>query len=424
MRRIDRRDFFNISAATGAGWALGGRSAPAGAQDQRLSVLSLQQPNPRPPGVGGFADDLLGVWKTDHDTTVDYDTRSFFEIGPAASAAFDSGGYVYDVLYNWAAIPDRAANLIEFGSRLPDELLDDLPPAQAAPVSWQGKQYGIVPTFSPLLLFCNRNLLQAAGISEPPTTWDELKALTASFGSGAPNGLFMPYGAPAGIGGVASIWMAFLQQAGGRLYDDAGQPVFDDAPGVDALQFMLDLMPMTRPESLTELSYRNTAQLMTVDSAALTFSFPAFWEDLNGGAPPGEGKFIPAVMPKGPETNATIAGVDAWTIAATSPNPDLTQQLIEFYLSSDVQKQQAIDTRWLPARRSVLADPDVQIANPLAAVALEQAKVPFDSFITPNYLAITNAIGREIQKALAGQQTAAQALAAAKSAIAPLVTWT
>lgn len=421
MRRIDRRDLFKISGATGASLVLGRRPAPAGAQSQRLSVLSLRHPDPRPPGVDGFADDLLALWKTDHDAAVDYDTRPFFEITPATSAAFDSGNPVYDVLYNWATIPDRAANLVELGSRLPSELLDDLPPSQAAPVSWQGRQYGVVPTFAPLILFYSRMLFEAAGITEPPGTWDDLKALTGVFGSDSPNGLLMPYGAPAGTGGVASIWMAFLQQAGGRMYDEAGRPVFDDAPGVDALQFMLDLLPMTAAPSLGTSSYRTTAHLMTVHSAAMTFSFPAFWESLNGDAAPGDGNLVPAVMPKGPENNATITGVDAWTIAATTPNPDLAQQLIEFYLSPEVQKRQAIDTHWLPARRSVLADSEVQASNPMAAVLLEQAESPFDNFITPNYLHITNLIGREIQHALHGQQTAAQALQAAKVAIQPLL---
>ncbi len=238
----------------------------------------------------------------------------------------------------------------------------------------------------------------------------------------APSGLIMPYGASAGIGGVASVWMAFLQQAGGRMYDDAGQPVFDDDPGVDALQFMIDLMPITTVDSLATVGYNDVAFRMTLGSAAMTFSFPAFWNVLNSGAPPGEGKIVPAVMPKGPQNNATINGVDAWTVATASPNPDQAAQLVEFYLDAEVQKRQVVDTGWLPARLSVLDDPDVQALNPVAAVLREQANTPFDSFVTPNYMAMTDAIGREIQKALRGEQSASQALTAAKSAIRPLIT--
>ena len=52
-----------------------------------------------------------------------------------------------------------------------------------------------------------------------------------------------------------------------------------------------------------------------------------------------------------------------------------------------------IDTGWLPIRLSVLADPEVQKAAPNAAVVLEQAKHPYDSFVTPDYNQVTTAIG-------------------------------
>ncbi|HET9662385.1 MAG TPA: extracellular solute-binding protein [Thermomicrobiales bacterium] len=423
MRRVTRRGVLKMGATAAAGLAIGQSSLPALAQSQRLSVLSPQRPDPIPPGVSNFAVDLLTTWQTDHDTGVDYTTQPFFEMAQATSDAVASGGYVHDIFYNWATIPENAGSLVELGSRLPNELTADLAPSQAASVSWQGKQYGVVPTLSLLLLFFNRDILASAGIGQPPATWDELKATAAAFATESPNGLLLPYGAPAGIGGVASIWMAFLQQAGGAMYNDDGKPVFDDAPGVDALQFMIDLLPITTSDSLRLAGYGDAAYRMMAGSAAMTFSFPAFWTAMNGGAAPGEGRIAPAVMPKGPDTNATINGVDAWTIATASPNQELAEELIAFYLSPDVQKRQAIDTGWLPARLSVLGDAEVQSANPVAAVLLEQATSPFDSFITPNYLAITDAIGREIQQALRGEQTASQALTTAKSAIQPLISW-
>ena len=46
---------------------------------------------------------------------------------------------------------------------------------------------------------------------------------------------------------------------------------------------------------------------------------------------------------------------------------------------------------------------------------LEQAKHPYDSFVTPDYNEVTVAIGTEIQKALQGKKTAAEAMAEAAS---------
>jgi len=422
MWRVDRRELLKHGAAAGAGVALGRIPAPVQAQNQQLSVLSSQRPDPIPPGVDNFAGDLLNAWSTEHDTSVVYESRPFFEIDTVTRAAFDSGSYVHDLYYNWATIPEVSTDLVELGSRLPKALIDDLAPSQAASVSWQGKQYGVVPTLSLMLLFYNRTLFESAGISAPPATWDDLKALVDVFGGEMPNGLLMPYAAAAGIGGVASVWMAFLQQAGGRMYDDTGIPVFDDTPGVDALQFMIDLLPITSNWSRTTVSYTDIAFRMSLGSAAMTFSFPAFWSQMSNGAPPGEGAIAPAIMPSGPESNATINGVDAWTMAATSPQQDLAQQLIEFYLAPGTQKRSS-SIRLVASALSVLADPDVQAMSAVAPVLLEQASSPFDSFVTPNYLEITDTIGRQLQKALRREQSAAQALRAARDSIAPLIVW-
>jgi multiple sugar transport system substrate-binding protein len=280
-----------------------------------------------------------------------------------------------------------------------------------------------MPTLSLMLLFYNKNLFEQKGLTGPPTTWDELKGYAAEFQDGPfPMGFMAPWGAPAGIGSVASYWMAFLQQAGGTMYDEAGQPVFDDAPGVDALQLMIDLMPSMTGDSITNIDTNAVAFRMQYDGAAMTMTFPSFWDVMNGGAPPGEGKIVPAVMPAGPESNATVNSVDAWTMASLSPNPERAMELVEFYLSPEVQRRQWTDLGWLPARLSMLENPEIQAMTPVAAVMREQANSPFDSFITPNYMAVTMAIGVEIRKALRGEQTAAQALTAVDAAVRPLLT--
>jgi hypothetical protein len=54
-------------------------------------------------------------------------------------------------------------------------------------------------------------------------------------------------------------------------------------------------------------------------------------------------------------------------------------------------------------------------------VVLEQAGHPYDSFVTPDYVAVTTALGVEIQKALRGEQSCAQALRAASAAVSAIV---
>jgi multiple sugar transport system substrate-binding protein len=108
-------------------------------------------------------------------------------------------------------------------------------------------------------------------------------------------------------------------------------------------------------------------------------------------------------------------------VTKLSKNPDTARELIEFYLDAAVQKRQVLDTGWLPIRLSVLADPEVQAKAPNAAVVLEQAKHPYDSFVTPDYNQVTVAVGTEVQKALQGQKTAAQAIADAHDQVAGII---
>ena len=51
--------------------------------------------------------------------------------------------------------------------------------------------------------------------------------------------------------------------------------------------------------------------------------------------------------------------------------------------------------------RSVLNDPEVQAKSANAATVLEQSQHPYDSYVTPDYNEVTQALGTEIQKALA-----------------------
>ena len=69
----------------------------------------------------------------------------------------------------------------------------------------------------------------------------------------------------------------------------------------------------------------------------------------------------------------------------------------------------------------MLSDPDVQKALPNAAVVLEQANLPYDSYVTPDYNEVTVALGTEINKALAGKSSAKDAIAEAANLVAAIV---
>ncbi|WP_119272538.1 ABC transporter substrate-binding protein [Taklimakanibacter deserti] len=423
VHNFSRRHVLKAGAMAGAAAALPGfLASQARAQSATLNVFSPLPPDPAPPGAAKFSEEAFAKWQADNGATVSYEMLAWPQLHDRMATAFASGAAPWDITYNCGWVPEFQSFLTPYADSLPKALVDDLPPSSFATTTIDGKRYGAVFTLSLLTLFYNKEQLEQAGFKEPPKSWDELKACAKELTKDGRFGFVLNYGDPAGIGGTASYWMVFLQQAGGKMYGEDGLPVFKSDEGVAALQMMVDLMPSTDPGSISYAGINDATNVLLAGRAGMMMNWPFMW---NAGSDPKQsqivGKLASAVLPAGPKGSASIDGTDAWTITKASKNQEKAQKLIEFYLDAEVQKRQVLDTGWLPIRLSVLADPEVQAKAPNAAVVLDQAKHPYDSFVTADYNQVTVAVGTEVQKALQGNKTAAQAIADASEAVTAIV---
>jgi multiple sugar transport system substrate-binding protein len=391
-----------------------------------LNVLSPAAPDPAPVGVAQYGDAAVAAfekWQSDADAKVVYEAIPWPQLHDKMATEFASGSYVHDIVYMSGWVPEFAGALVDIGGKLPADLKADLPPSSFGTTTWDGKTYGAVFTLSLMTLFYNQEHFDQAGITGPPATWDDLKAYVKELTHDDQYGWVLNYGAPEGIGGVASYWMIYLQQAGGQMYGPDGLPVFNDTPGVDALQLMLDLNAAgTDPGSISYVGINDATNVFTSGKASMMMNWPFMWMPAQD--PTSSkivGKLGASILPAGSAGTASIDGTDAWTITTTSKDPDLALELIELYLDPVQQKSQSIDTGWLPIRLSVLNDPEVQAASTNAKVVLEQAQHPYESFVTPDYNQVTQAIGTEVQKALRGEKTAAQAIADSSDQVTAIV---
>lgn len=415
---INRRAMLAGSAAAATGLT----GLPAWAEDASLNVFSPAAPDPAPPGVAKFSEDAFAKWQSDNACKVGYDAVPWPQLHDKMATTFAGGEHVWDIVYMSGWVPEFAKFLVPFSKNLNADTVADLPKSSFSTVTWNGDSMGAVFTLSLLTMFYNTEMLEKAGFKEAPKTWDELKAAAKACTRDGNFGWVLNYGQPDGIGGTASYWMCFLQQAGGKLYNDDGSPAFNSDAGIQALQMMMDLMPYTDPGSISYVGINDATNVMTAGKAAMMMNWPFMWKPANDPATSKiVGKIGSALLAAGPAGTASIDGTDAWTITKTCKNPELATKLIEFYLDKEVQKRQAIDTGWLPIRLSVLSDPEVQKALPNAAIVLEQAKHPYDSYVTPDYNQVTVALGTEINKALAGKSSAKDAMAEAASQVAAIV---
>lgn len=387
-----------------------------------LSVFGNVPPDPAPPGAAKFSEEAFASWQAANGAKVTYDLAPFPQLHDKLATTFATGTHAWDVTYMSGWVPEFANFIIPIKDRLSKDLVADLPASSFATVNWGGQSLGVVFTLSLLTLFYNTEHFEKAGIKEPPKTWDDLKRIAKEMTKDGRFGWVTSYGTPEGIGGTANYWMCYLQQAGGKMYNEDGSPAFNGEAGISALQTMVDLMPSTDPGSLTYIGIPDATNVFTSGNASMMMNWPFMWKPANDPAASKiAGRVAGTLLPAGPAGTASVDGTDAWTITKTSKNPELATKLVEFYLDKEVQKRQAIDTGWLPIRLSTLADPAVQAALPNAAAVLEQAKHPYDSFVTPDYNQVTQAIGTEIAKALAGQQSAKEAMAAASDLVAAII---
>lgn len=429
-RGFSRRSFLQRTGAAAAGIAAAGMLpawARALGQDETvLRALVPAAPDPTPPGVPNATYsqatlDAFTAWQAANKVKVGYEDVPWPQLHDKMAANFASGVHTHDVVYMSGWVPEFADFLVPFVDQLPAGLVADLPPSSFSTVTWDGQKLGAVFTLSLLTTFYNKAMFDAEGIAAPPATWDELLGIAEQLTKDGKYGWVLNYGETAGIGGVATYWFVFLQQAGGHLWDTSGQPDFDTPEGVDSLQMMMDLMKFTDPGAITYVGINDATNVFTNGSAAMMMNWPFMWVPANGPDSPIAGQVGAALNPAGPAGTASIDGTDAYTITKTSADPELARKLIEFYLDPAVQKSQSIDTGWLPIRLSVLNDPEVQEKSANAKVVLEQAQHPYDSFVTPDYNEVTIAISTEIQKALQGQQDAATAITNASEAVKAIV---
>ncbi|MEI6688189.1 MAG: sugar ABC transporter substrate-binding protein [Thermoleophilia bacterium] len=405
--------------------ACGGSSGGSGGGGgtTNLKVLALEPPDPTPPGGADFALDALKNWESTNKASVSYDTVPYTQIHDKIATAFASGNSPWDVSYMAGWAPEFSNNLVDIGPMLSQAVKDDMPESSFKTTTWDGKTMGAVFTLSLQTLFYNTELLEAKGIKEPPKNWEELLGYTKELTGDGVYGWVNNYGTPEGIGGTANYWMAYLQQAGGTMYDEAGLPVFNDAPGVDAVQFMVDLWNAgTDPGSISYVGVADVTNVFTAGKAAMTMNWPFTWKPASDPTTSKiAGKLGSAVLPAGAAGTASIDGADAFSVTTSAKDPELAVKLIEFYLSPEAQKEQVLKTGWMPILLSMLADPEVQAAAPNAGTLLEQAKAPYDSFITPDYNEVTLAIGTEVTKAIKGDQSAKDAMQKASDAVTEIV---
>jgi multiple sugar transport system substrate-binding protein len=320
----------------------------------------------------------------------------------------------------------------EFGANRYTKLLDEYMARDKAelqlddilPVSWTlGEWQGEHPAY-PLAGYANvlnyrKDVLAAAGIEPPKTQEALLEAAIKLTDAGKSMYGIALLGAKGPA--VAQDYMAWVQQHGGRILDDAGKPALNTAENAKILEFFGELFKYAPPGATDywwdqrETAFRS-GQVAMMEGWSIA---RAGYEDANISSVVGNVDIAVAPVAAGMEPKYGFGGWGIGINADSTPQEqECAWQFIKWLTSPEIQKE------WLkndgaPIRRSTMTDPELVAVSPWLPILLESFEKGDGDYRPriPQYSIIQDALGTHVNAFLVGQETAQQALDAAQKQV-------
>src|SRR5215210_1653626 len=237
-RKLTRRDFLKMGGAGLAGAALlGAAGCGGGGGSAGKLIFSMGSPVPT-------YDALIDKFNKQNKGEIEASLR---EMPANASTHYDklttefqAGGGDTDVIGGdviWAIQFAAQGWIQDLSDDFPESEQKKFLPAPISAMQYEGKTYGI-PYFTDAgVLYYRKDLLEQAGFSDPPETWDELKemALKTMKDTGTKNGfVFQGSNYEGGVcNGCEYIWTF-----GGEVLSDvtSGKVVIDSSEALAAME--------------------------------------------------------------------------------------------------------------------------------------------------------------------------------------------
>lgn len=291
-------------------------------------------------------------------------------------------------------------------------------PTALAAFAQDGKQYGLVESFSNVVLFYNKDLFDAAGVAYPTADWtwtEELEAAQKLTNAGA--GVWGDF-APIQFW---EFYKTIAQNGGAILSPDKKTVTIDSPQNIETLQWMIDKVSKYKvTPSDVEMAGQSSEDLFKAGKIAMLRTGIWLLGDFAANAP---FKWDIALEP-GKTNKAHHFFANGVAASANSAHADAAYQWIKFLTSSKAAVDLRIAAGWeLPAVSDAAAvqgylDQPVPESREVVFQALDTAVVPP---VIGNWNQLTDAVGKELEAAKLGQKTPEQALKDAKVAIEGLL---
>jgi multiple sugar transport system substrate-binding protein len=291
---------------------------------------------------------------------------------------------------------------------MPDLDLDDF--FAGALGTFQGPQglFGLPLQIESSLLFYRADLFEAAGLSGPPQTMEELEAYAAALHGGNVAGFAMRGRGAAATSQIVNLLYSF----GGSWLDDEGKSALASPESEAALSYYANLLRSYGPPGATNLHWAEVTSLYAQGQAAMIFDANVFRPIMEDPAQAIEvvrenTRYAP--LPAGPA--GSVPGVLVWgmSINHASRNVGASWYFIQWALSKENQARMALFG--VPAARaSAWANPEFVAKAPAdwieaSQISFQRGQPYWNPPVVP-VAEVRDAYGQAIVAALEGRNVA------------------
>jgi multiple sugar transport system substrate-binding protein len=287
--------------------------------------------------------------------------------------------------------------------------LDDYVPAFKEFTTSNGSMYGLPFDGESTGLFYRTDMFQAAGIAEPPKTWDEFTAAAEKLTDPAKK----QYGFAVFAPEAEYYWYPWLFQNGGSLLSEDEKTIeFNNEAGKEAARYYIDLVKYAPPDYLNSNSY-DARVAFANGQVGMYMAGAWFAGTLSDEFPKIEGKWATAPLPDGKAgCKTTIAG-DALIMFGDSEQQDATWKWLEFLSQPENLAEWTFKTEGtlLPPLISLLNSPELVEEKPVLEGFAELMECCVNyNIVNEDWPKVSEELNKQLGAAMFGDQTSDEAL--------------
>lgn len=270
---------------------------------------------------------------------------------------------------------------------------------------YDGKQYGMVESFSNVVTFYNKDLFDAAGLDYPTSDWtwaDEVEA--AKKLTDVENDIYGTY-SPVTMNEFYKV----AAQNGGSLKDAEGNWTFNDPKNVEALEYMVNNVTKDHiSPSPEEMSGQESGDLFLNGQLAMVHTGIWMFDQFK------DADFDWDIQVEAGNTQkATHFFANGLAVSKDTENAEAAYKFTKFMSASEEAAEIRVENGWeLPAiTDEVVLSPYLEQSSPENRQAVFQS---LDSLILPpvdpDWSKVSDSADKEFQTVLLGEQTPQEAL--------------